>query len=64
MGRRAGARYFADETECAAALSTLLDDEAALEAMREASYARHAEAFTWEKVLPAYERVLLRALES
>ena len=50
-----GARYFADEARCASALAALLDDAAALEAMRAASYARHAEAFTWEKVLPAYE---------
>ena len=56
------ARYFADADGCARALATVLDDEAALEAMRQASYARHAEAFTWDRVLPAYEAVLLRAL--
>jgi glycosyltransferase involved in cell wall biosynthesis len=58
-----GARYFTDEAGCAAALSTLLDDDTALEAMRDASYARHAEAFTWDHVLPAYEQVLLRVLD-
>jgi glycosyltransferase involved in cell wall biosynthesis len=57
-----GARYFADEARCRAALDALLDDDAALEAMRQASRARQAEAFTWEKVLPAYEQVLLNAL--
>ena len=57
-----GARFFASEGSCTAALATLLDDDAALEAMRAASWARHAEAFTWEKVLPAYEQVLLRVL--
>ncbi len=36
----------------------------ALERMRAASHARHAEAFTWEKVLPACEQVLIEALES
>jgi len=57
-----GARFFQSETDCARALATLLDDDAALGAMRAASYARHAEAFTWEQVLPAYEQVLLRAM--
>lgn len=57
------ARYFATEPHCAAALDSLLGDEVALERMRQASYARHAEAFTWDKVLPAYEAVLLGALE-
>ena len=58
-----GARYFAADSDgCARALATVLDDDAALEAMRQASYARHAEAFTWDRVLPAYEAVLLRAL--
>lgn len=58
-----GAHYFRDETSCAAVLTQLLDDDADLESMRTASYARHAEAFTWEQVLPAYEAVLLRVLE-
>jgi glycosyltransferase involved in cell wall biosynthesis len=57
-----GARYFRDEARCAAEVTALLHDEAALEAMRAASQARHAEAFTWDRVLPAYEAVLLRAL--
>jgi glycosyltransferase involved in cell wall biosynthesis len=57
-----GARYFADEARCRAALDAVLDDGAALETMRQASRARQAEAFTWEKVLPAYEQVLLNAL--
>ncbi|WP_396625086.1 glycosyltransferase [Luteitalea sp.] len=57
-----GARFFRDEPSCAAALAALLDDDAALEAMRAASHARHAEAFTWERVLPAYEAVLLSAI--
>jgi len=57
-----GARYFRDSHECAAQLDALLNDDATLTAMRDASHARHAEAFTWERVLPAYEDVLLRAL--
>lgn len=58
-----GARYFADEASCAAALDALLADEATLAGMRDASYARHGEAFTWDRVLPAYEAVLLSALD-
>jgi glycosyltransferase involved in cell wall biosynthesis len=58
-----GARYFADRASCAEVLSSLIDDEEALTRMRAASYARHADAFTWEHVLPAYESVLLSALE-
>ncbi|MCC6161818.1 MAG: DUF1972 domain-containing protein, partial [Acidobacteria bacterium] len=53
--------YFTDERACRAALDTLLDDEAALDAMRASSYARHADAFTWDRILPAYEQVLLAA---
>jgi glycosyltransferase involved in cell wall biosynthesis len=56
-----GARYFANVDGCARALS-VLNDDAALDAMRKASHARHAEAFTWERVLPAYEAVLEGAL--
>lgn len=54
-----GARYFTDEAGCADTLDALLTDTVTLAAMRRASYKRHAEAFTWDLVLPAYERVLL-----
>ncbi len=54
----AAGQYFADDVLCAAQLDALLDDPTALRAMRAASVARHAEAFTWERVLPAYEAVL------
>jgi len=56
--------YFADEALCAAQFDALLDDEATLRAMRAASLDRHAEQFTWNHVLPAYEAVLLDALAS
>jgi glycosyltransferase involved in cell wall biosynthesis len=56
------AAYFTDTPSCARALAAVLDDEPRLERMRAASYARHAEAFTWDAVLPAYEAVLLKAL--
>ena len=55
-------RYFADERGCAAAIASTLDDQHALNRMREASYFRHAESFKWDLVLPAYELVLLNAL--
>lgn len=55
-------RYFADEALCAAQLDALLDHDEELRVMRAAAVARHAEAFTWEAVLPAYEAVLLDAL--
>jgi glycosyltransferase involved in cell wall biosynthesis len=54
----AAGQYFADEVLCAAQFDALLDNPNALSAMRAASVARHAEAFTWERVLPAYEAVL------
>ena len=56
-----GAAYFRDVPSCAEQLARLLDDDSGLDRMRAASYARHAEAFTWEQVLPAYEAVLERA---
>jgi glycosyltransferase involved in cell wall biosynthesis len=55
-----GARYFSDEDECAELLDRLLTDQAELARMQTASRARHAEAFTWEKVLGEYERLLMR----
>ena len=45
-------------------MTAVLDDERALAGMREASYFRHAESFTWSRVLPEYEQVLLEALEA
>ncbi len=59
----AAGRYFANTSACATHLDTLLDDAPGLQQMRAASLARHAEAFTWEKVLPAYEAVLEAARE-
>lgn len=56
------AQYFTDEALCAAQLDALLEDEPQLRAMRTGSIARHAEAFTWDTVLPAYEAVLIAAL--
>lgn len=55
-----GAAYFANESECEQQLSLLLNDAQQLVAMRAASIERHLDAFTWNGVLSAYERLLLR----
>ena len=55
----AGGAYFSDEDGCAQQIETLLADVAQLEHLQAASRARHAEAFTWEKVLGDYEKLLL-----
>lgn len=53
-----GARYFDDEQECAEQFDAILSDPAEIERMRKASHARHAAAFTWDKVLKDYEDLL------
>lgn len=53
------ASYFAGAEQCAAELSRILPDEAALATMRAASRRRHAEAFTWDYILGDYETLLL-----
>jgi glycosyltransferase involved in cell wall biosynthesis len=55
-----GAAYFADEDACARLLDELLERPDRLDAMRAASRARHAEAFTWGRVLAEYEALLGR----
>jgi len=52
--------YFGDAVELAELLDALLGDTGELEMMRSAARARHAEAFTWGRVLEAYETLLLR----
>lgn len=51
-------RYFADADALAAIFDEVLDDEAALARMREASWERHAAEFTWDHVAGQYERLL------
>lgn len=53
------AAFFTDRETCGAALDRLLDDDVMLNAMSEASLLRYEEAFTWEKILPSYESLLL-----
>lgn len=52
------ARYFSDESTCAALFDQLLDDEQAIERMRSASRAQFHERFTWSEVLESYEVLL------
>lgn len=54
----AGGVYFRNEEECATQIELLLADGAVLEQLRAAGRARHAERFTWDRVLAEYETVL------
>lgn len=55
-----GAAYFRDEKTCESQLRELLVDDQRCEKMAVASRQRHAEAFTWKHVLPAYEDLCAR----
>lgn len=50
--------FFRDEATCAARIESLLDDRQRLTAMRAATLTRHSAAFTWDRVLAHYERLL------
>jgi len=53
------AEYFQDESSCAVAISKLLTDDISLSRMQAASRKRHAQEFTWQKILSDYENMLL-----
>jgi glycosyltransferase involved in cell wall biosynthesis len=53
-----GARYFANEDQCAMVLDAVLTDTSTLEAMSISSQQRYAEAFTWDTVMTQYEQLL------
>lgn len=53
-----GQFYFAGEDACDAAIRAVLGDDAAHAEAKAAARRRHAEAFTWERVLGEYERAL------
>lgn len=53
-----GAAYFKDEDDCARQLDRLDNGDGHIEEMRNSSRRRHAEEFTWDKVLAAYESLL------
>lgn len=52
------ARYFSDTRQCTTHLDRLLNDEAQLDRLRAAARARHAEQFTWERILQEYDALL------
>lgn len=49
------AAYFKNEDDCAIQFSNLLDKDSLIESMQVSSRDRHAEAFTWDKILGEYE---------
>lgn len=53
--------YFKDEESCARQIETLVAAPHMLDSQREASRARHAAEFTWDKVLREYELLLEHA---
>lgn len=53
-----GARYFSDATDFSSHLTAILADKALLRVMGERSLQRFNEAFTWEMILAAYQRLL------
>lgn len=57
-----GGIYFANETECAAGIERLLGESELLPRLQAASRTRHAERFTWERILGEYEALLTRWL--
>ena len=55
--------YFADETQLSAVFGSILADDAEVSTARNAARVRHAEAFTWDRILREYERVLAELAE-
>jgi glycosyltransferase involved in cell wall biosynthesis len=55
-----GARYFRSFKDISEILDSLDQDPSQLQVMKEASYRRHIESFTQEKVLTAYTQLLLQ----
>ncbi|MEE9494419.1 MAG: DUF1972 domain-containing protein [Gammaproteobacteria bacterium] len=53
-----GAHFFADEAGCSIEFDRILDDEAELDNMRNASRSQHEREFTWDKVLKEYDDIL------
>jgi glycosyltransferase involved in cell wall biosynthesis len=52
--------YFSDVDSCAAAIEKLFADPVVLAQLRAAALQRHAEEFTWDKVLASYEALMLK----
>ncbi len=58
----AGAHYFSSETECARQIELLLRDDDLIAAMRKESISQFRNNFTWDKVYPTYEKIVMNAL--
>ena len=57
-----GAHYFSSEKECAQKMELLLRDDDLIAEMREQSKRQFNNNFTWDKVYPAYEKILMDRL--
>lgn len=57
-----GQFYFTDEDDCDRVIDAVIADPARLAGAGDAARARHAEAFTWTKILGDYEAMLERLL--
>jgi glycosyltransferase involved in cell wall biosynthesis len=57
-----GALYFSTEEVCAGKIELLLRDNNLIAQLREQSRCQFANNFTWDKVYPAYEKILLGKL--
>lgn len=53
-----GAAYFKDEAACSELFDHLLEDDAIVQQMKEASRKRFHECFTWDLILSEYEKLL------
>lgn len=58
------AKYFNGVEGCSAALDDLLNDDAKLPKMSEASHNRFEELFTWDVILKQYEGLLIQQISS
>lgn len=55
-----GQFYFSNVDEASAEMQRILDQDDAVSQAQSLARARHAEEFTWEKILTAYEDILLK----
>lgn len=56
------AKFFSGENGCSSVLDQILRDDELIVRMRASSLKRHAEAFTWNRILGEYETLLLSYL--
>lgn len=54
--------YFKNEDDCEEGIQRLLGENILFQGLKAASKARHAECFTWERILGEYEDLLIRWL--